>query len=234
MLPGLSPEAVARTAIEGFLARQTVITPGMLGWLRRLGLKLLPRRMLVAFVRGYACCAARSGERCARRTPTLDPRTADRPASAGRRRLRRAARRPRPHPGARLHRGDARAAGRLRTRKAPHVDAGPRSTIAAPRGFSSTGFTPTRSLPTTPSGPLPDATWRRATRPSSPASPRSIEGLARTIRCLAASQADCVHGNPFRSLIFLQALLAFLALALVCRVARELSGSARSRPSRRC
>ena len=51
LLPGLSAEAVARTAIEGFLARQTVITPGMLAWLCRLGMKLLPRRVPIAFVR---------------------------------------------------------------------------------------------------------------------------------------------------------------------------------------
>jgi short-subunit dehydrogenase len=30
-LPGLSPETVAGVAIEGFLARERVITPGMLG-----------------------------------------------------------------------------------------------------------------------------------------------------------------------------------------------------------
>src|ERR1700674_2343023 len=42
LLPGLSPEAVAHTAIEGHLAGQTVITPGLLGSLCRLGLKLLP------------------------------------------------------------------------------------------------------------------------------------------------------------------------------------------------
>jgi hypothetical protein len=49
--------------------------------------------------------------------------------------------------------------------------------------------------------------------------------LAAAIHCLAAEQADCVRGNPFRPLIFLQALLALIALALVCHVARELSGS---------
>lgn len=50
MLPGLSPEAVAHTAIEGHLAGQTVITPGLLGCICRLGLKLLPYHVLAPFV----------------------------------------------------------------------------------------------------------------------------------------------------------------------------------------
>ncbi len=49
-LLALSPEAVARTAIDGFLAGQTVITPGLLGSLCRLGLKLLPYQALAPFV----------------------------------------------------------------------------------------------------------------------------------------------------------------------------------------
>jgi hypothetical protein len=50
LLPGLSPDAVARTAIEGFLAGQRVITPGLVGGLSRLGLKLLPYRVLAPFL----------------------------------------------------------------------------------------------------------------------------------------------------------------------------------------
>jgi short-subunit dehydrogenase len=50
LLPALSPEAVARTAIDGYLAGQTVITPGLLGSLCRLGLKLLPYQVLAPFV----------------------------------------------------------------------------------------------------------------------------------------------------------------------------------------
>jgi short-subunit dehydrogenase len=46
LLPALSADAVAHTAIEGFLAGQTVITPGFLGSLWRLGAKLLPYRVL--------------------------------------------------------------------------------------------------------------------------------------------------------------------------------------------
>ena len=82
-LPGLSPQTVARTAIDGFLARQTVITPGMLGWLSRLGLKLLPQRMLVAFVRPILRRRARRrGGRCLART--LSRRSASRtPAARG-------------------------------------------------------------------------------------------------------------------------------------------------------
>jgi short-subunit dehydrogenase len=50
LLPGLSPEAVARTAIEGYLAGQTVITPGVLGSICRLGLKLIPYHVLAPLV----------------------------------------------------------------------------------------------------------------------------------------------------------------------------------------
>ena len=222
LLPGLSPEAVARTAIDGFLARQTVITPGMLAWLTRLGLKVLPQRMLVAFVRSVLR-GALDGEAGAAPATRVDPRTrtARRPRAAAAR-----ARRPRPHPRARLHRGRRSrcrsASRRAKRRTSIPVRARP---SPLPPAFSSTGSTPTRSCPTAPSGRPPDATVRRAIRPSSPASPLLDRNLAGTIRCLAASQADCVHGNPFRALIFLQALLALLALALVCRVALELSGS---------
>jgi hypothetical protein len=50
LLLALSPEAVARTAIDGYMAGQTVITPGLLGSLCRLGLKLLPYQVLAPFV----------------------------------------------------------------------------------------------------------------------------------------------------------------------------------------
>ena len=50
LLLALSPEVVARTAIDGYLAGQTVITPGLLGSLCRLGLKLLPYQVLAPFV----------------------------------------------------------------------------------------------------------------------------------------------------------------------------------------
>ena len=106
LLPGLSPEAVARTAIDGFLARQTVITPGMLAWLT----PARPEGAAAAHAGGVrplrsARRARRRGGRC---RCTRAGRTAPTSAAAAR------ARRPRPHPRARLHRGDARAAGRPR------------------------------------------------------------------------------------------------------------------------
>jgi uncharacterized protein len=50
LLPGLSPEAVAHTAIEGFLARQAVVTPGLMGGFCRLLLKMLPYRLVAPFI----------------------------------------------------------------------------------------------------------------------------------------------------------------------------------------
>jgi hypothetical protein len=50
LLPALSAKAVAHTAINGFFAGQTVITPGILGSLCRLGTMLLPYRLLAPFV----------------------------------------------------------------------------------------------------------------------------------------------------------------------------------------
>src|SRR5256885_3947529 len=90
-IPGLSPEVVARTAIEGYLAGQTVITPGMLGWLCRLGLKLLPRRIPAAFVcgimrRSLSAQASDSPQAASHTRPAHQPSSI---ASAGRQRLRR-------------------------------------------------------------------------------------------------------------------------------------------------
>lgn len=50
-IPALSPEAVARVAVEGFLAGQTVVTPGILSALCRFGLKILPHRVVMWIVR---------------------------------------------------------------------------------------------------------------------------------------------------------------------------------------
>jgi len=67
LLPALSTEAVAHTAINGFLAGQTVITPGVLGTLCRLGTMLLPYGVLAPFVgravRTLSRDAWRDGER---------------------------------------------------------------------------------------------------------------------------------------------------------------------------
>jgi short-subunit dehydrogenase len=46
LLPALSAATVARTAVDGFLAGQTVITTGALGQLSRLVMTLLPSRVL--------------------------------------------------------------------------------------------------------------------------------------------------------------------------------------------
>jgi len=54
LLPGLSAETVARTAIEGFLAGQTVITPGLVGTLCRLALKLTPYWLLAPVIKRAA------------------------------------------------------------------------------------------------------------------------------------------------------------------------------------
>ena len=131
LLPGLSPEAVARTAIDGFLARQTVITPGLLAWLTLLGLKVLPKRMLVAFVRAVLR-GALDGEAGASPAPVSAGGAA---ASPRPRRLRRVLR----APGHILVLACIAATLALQvglaTRKAPHVDSGPRSTIAAAAGL---------------------------------------------------------------------------------------------------
>ena len=111
------------------------------------------------------------------------------------------------------------------TRKAPHVDSGPRSTIAAAASLLEHGVYADAFVADGTERPAPG----RYRAPGYPAFVAGValldRNLAGTIRCLAAGQADCVHGNPFRALIFLQALLALLALALVSRVALELSGS---------
>jgi uncharacterized protein len=177
MLPGLSPQAVARTAIESYLAGQTVVTPGMLGWLCRLGLKLLPRRMPTAIVRGIlrrSLCRRASDPAQAPSIAQRD-RAGSSIASAGRQRSRWAL-------GARsqvlvlayiavalaLQSASRRARRRksipVRTRQSPW-----------PRVFWSTGYSLTHPFRPAPADLYPGAILRRATLPSSPASPRSIK-----------------------------------------------------------
>jgi uncharacterized protein len=225
-IPGLSPEVVARTAIEGYLAGQTVITPGMLGWLCRLALKLLPRRIPAAFVRGIMrrSLSAQASDPPQAHSHARSAHAVSSFASAGRQRLRRIL-------AARSHilvLGCIAVTLALQVgfaRKAPHIDADPRSTIAVAAGLLEHGIFVDAFVPADTARPAPG----RYLAPGYPAIVAGVaaldQGLARAIRCLAASQADCVRGNPFRSLIILQALFAFLVLALVCRVARELSGS---------
>ncbi|GAA6213238.1 SDR family NAD(P)-dependent oxidoreductase [Hyphomicrobiales bacterium 4NK60-0047b] len=46
LVPMLTPESVAQVSYEGFLAGQTIITPGFLGIFYRIGIKLLPHKLL--------------------------------------------------------------------------------------------------------------------------------------------------------------------------------------------
>lgn len=50
-IPALSADAVARVAVEAFLARQVIATPGILSALCRFGLKILPHRAVMWIVR---------------------------------------------------------------------------------------------------------------------------------------------------------------------------------------
>jgi 4-amino-4-deoxy-L-arabinose transferase-like glycosyltransferase len=49
--------------------------------------------------------------------------------------------------------------------------------------------------------------------------------MARSLRCLAAGQADCLERNSLRALLVLNTLAGLIALALACFLGRELSGS---------
>jgi uncharacterized protein len=46
LLPALSPEAVAAVTFDGYMSRQTVITPGLLGLICRCGIKVMPHSVL--------------------------------------------------------------------------------------------------------------------------------------------------------------------------------------------
>ncbi len=46
-IPMLTAESVARIAFEGYMAEQTVITPGFLGAFYRLGTKILPHKLIL-------------------------------------------------------------------------------------------------------------------------------------------------------------------------------------------
>ena len=218
LLPGLPANVVARIAIEGFAAGQTVITPGMMGWLCRIGVKLLPWRVPTAIVR-----------RILRRSLTDDrqpsvtaPRKLARPAPARLRWMRGI-------PGhvlvlACLALTLAVQVG-LATRKAPYVDSEPNSSVAIAANLLVHGvYADTFVL---------DGTGRPPPgRYLPPAYPLILAGLgaldadlAKALTCLAAKQGSCSRAQVFRPLIVLQALLAFAALVFVCVAALELSGS---------
>ncbi len=47
LTPMLTPDSVARVGFEGFMAGQTVITPGLMGAFYRLGIKVIPHKFLL-------------------------------------------------------------------------------------------------------------------------------------------------------------------------------------------
>lgn len=51
LIPALSAESVAKVAVEGFLARQIIITPGIISAICRFGLKIMPHWMVMQIVR---------------------------------------------------------------------------------------------------------------------------------------------------------------------------------------
>jgi short-subunit dehydrogenase len=223
LLPGLSPDTVASVAIDGFLARQRVITPGMLGSLARVGLKLLPRPALAALVRRVLAGAYADGG-AAPPSGAQWERAAQRPTPARRGGL-----------------GQLLAthghvlvlvcialAFALQVgfglRRTPAVDDDPGSYIGVAAGLLQHGvfaraFVPGREAPA--SG--------RYLAPGYPAVIAAVAildtRLAHGIQCLMARQADCLRGNPFRALLVLQTLAGLAALALAYFLARALSGS---------
>ena len=225
LLPGLSPEAVARTAIDGFFARQTVITPGMLGWLCRLGAKLLPHRMLLAFL-GLMLRGSHSDARTAVHAPSL-ARHEPGPSMAPYR-----PRRMQQVLGGRGHVLILACVATalvlqvgIATRKAPHVEFGTFSPIAVAAGLIEHGVYANAFVPGGAQTPAPEL-YLSPGYPAVIAGMAALDrGLADTVRCLAAQQVACMRGNPFRPLIVLQTLLALLALGLAYHVARHLSGS---------
>ena len=222
LLPALSPESIARVAVEGFRAGQRVITPGMLGALSRLGLKLLPRGSLTGLVNR------------ALRPPTADARTAcAQPphAPAG------------THPAQRGALGSLLAGNARRfvllcialvslldafavLRKAPDVSGDFGSYVAAAaalqeHGVFSSGFVTGATEVPAPGRSLP---------PGYPAFIAFVAALdprlESALDCPAARWAECSPKSAFLSLFLVQALAALVALALIYALARALSGSA--------
>jgi hypothetical protein len=114
----------------------------------------------------------------------------------------------------------------LAMRKAPYLDTGRCSTAAVAASLLEHGTFADVFMARGAGLPEPG----RHLAPAYPAFVAGVAmadaGLAEALRCLAGGQADCVRGNPFHSLVAIQALFALLTLALLARVALELSGSA--------
>lgn len=81
LLPALSAEIVAHAAVEGHLAGQTVITPGLLGCICRLGLKLLPYPLLAPLLARVLRGSAPAANVSSSPGRGLAPRIAFRPRS---------------------------------------------------------------------------------------------------------------------------------------------------------
>jgi short-subunit dehydrogenase len=162
LLPGLSPEAVARIGIEGHVAGQTVITPGMGGWLCRLGLKLLPRRMPAALVRSIMRSALARSTATASRASRIQT-TPKQSIAEGSRRLRRAI-------AGRSISWHWHSSRRLSAcRSVRHAMR--RTWIFARSSWQRSCWSRECSFWTCPIL-CPDAAWRPAIQPSSPESPR--------------------------------------------------------------
>lgn len=223
LLPALSAATVAQVAIEGFLAGQRVVTPGMLGSLCRLGLKLLPHRPLTLLVKSVLGRAP-DGEGAA-------PRTAVRPDAKA----------PTPTPpGHGLWQLVARNGHRLvllgvafafllqvsaALRKAPPVAGNPGSYIAAAAGILEHGMFADAFVPGSPDPPAPG----RYLAPGYPAF-IALAGIldpqvATALECPAARWADCAPKSAFISLFAMQALAGLATLAFAYFIARALSGS---------
>ena len=225
LLPALSPEVVARTAIEGYLAGQTVITPGLLGSLCRLGLKLLPYQVLAPFVgRALRGSSAAALTTCpspvlssARNGPVGPPTT-----SARTMRLRRLLR----SDGHILVLALVAVVFVLQvcalTRKIPHADG---AVVGIAASLLDHGIHANAPEPGSTAKPAPS----RSMAPGYPALVAAVAALdrrmAQSLRCIAAGGADCLERNSLRALLVLNTLAVLIALALACFLARELSGS---------
>jgi short-subunit dehydrogenase len=219
LLPGLPAEAVAAVAIEGFLARQTVITPGMLGALCRIGLKLLPRGLLASIVR-RAAGGAGSPSAAVASSAAADPG-----AAAWRDVLRRLL--PRNGPAlilAVLALIYLVAAG-LELRRTRFVDPSPQAYVGVAAALLRHGAYASTFVA--------DAKELRPGRHLAPGYPTIMAGaalidpqMADALQCLPVRGRDCLQqGNPFRLLFLVHALAGLAALAFAYLLARELSGS---------
>ncbi|HZT49152.1 MAG TPA: SDR family NAD(P)-dependent oxidoreductase [Hyphomicrobiaceae bacterium] len=224
LLPGLSPDTIAEIAIGGYLARQTVITPGMLAALCRVGLKLLPARMLSSLVhRTLGAASAGSSQVLALSAPQRAA-AADPCPETRRGRLWRLM----------LQNGPTLVLAvlalvylvlvGLELRKAPYVDPSRQGYIGVAAGLLEYGVYSKVFVS--------DSAELVPGRYLAPAYPAIIAGLALVdprladgVRCLVGHGHDCLQGNPFRLLVLLQALAGLAALGCAYLLARELSGS---------